>query len=334
MSSSDQVSSGPIELTVEDRAHGWRLDHYVSRLYPNFSRALFQKAISEGKILVNGLQAKAARRLRVNDRLTVNLPTEPDSRIQPESIPLDILFEDDHLVIINKPAGMIVHPGKANYGGTLANALQAHFDELSDMAGQHRPGIVHRLDRNTSGLLVVAKNNQVHHRLSQQFEQREVKKTYLAVVQGIVDFDSDFIETHVRVHPKLREKMTVCEAGNEARVATTFYEVIERFADHTFVRLHPRTGRTHQLRVHMSHLGNPIVADRLYGGGNELRLSATTQLEAGQADRILIHRQALHAFQLTFTHPDSGQTMQFEAPLAADIQDVVDVLQRQTGHSQ
>ena len=142
MTGGGDSSTEPIELTVEDRAHGWRLDHYVARLYPNYSRAAFQKAISSGLVRVNGLQAKPSRRLRVNDRLTVNLPTEPDSSIQPESIPLDILFEDEHLVVINKPAGMIVHPGKANYGGTLANALQAHFDKLSDVAGQHRPGIV------------------------------------------------------------------------------------------------------------------------------------------------------------------------------------------------
>ena len=324
-------SDEPIELTVEDRAHGWRLDHYVSRLYPNYSRSLFQKAISDGLIRVNGLAAKSSRRLHVNDRLSVTLPKEPDSSIEPEAIPLEILFEDEHLVVINKPAGMIVHPGKANYGGTLANALQAHFDELSDIAGQHRPGIVHRLDRDTSGLLVVAKNNQVHHRLSRQFEQREVKKTYLAVVHGVVDFDSDYIETHVRVHSKQREKMSVCPPGNEAREAVTFYEVIERFPEFTFVRLHPKTGRTHQLRLHMSHLGHPIIADRMYGGGTEVRLGDITEVEEGQANRVLIRRQALHAYRLEFTHPDSGQNVAFEAPLASDIQEVVDGLQRQAG---
>jgi 23S rRNA pseudouridine1911/1915/1917 synthase len=264
------------------------------------------------------------------------LPELPDQSLPAEDIPLEIVYEDDSLVVINKAAGMIVHPGKGNYRGTLAGALQFHFDRLSDAAGKLRPGIVHRLDRDTSGLLVVAKDNQVHHRLSEQFERREVVKEYRAVVHGVVERDSDWIETHMRVHPKSRERMCVCAPGGNARQATTFYEVLERFDEFTSVRLLPKTGRTHQLRVHMRHLGHPIVADRLYGGQVPVELIAAAsestieaedepdehgEPEAAAADSSApISRQALHAFRLEFDHPVTQQRIKLEAPLPADIQ--------------
>ena len=332
--SDSPAANESIELTVEARAHGWRVDHYLARLFPNYSRAAFQKAIDQQSVFVNGLPAKRARRLRVNDRLSLQLPAEPDSSLPADDIPIDILFEDEWIVVINKPAGMIVHPGKGNYRGTLAGALQHHFDQLSDVAGKFRPGIVHRLDRDTSGVLIVAKNNQVHHRLSRQFEQREVKKQYRAIVWGEVSFDSDYIETYVRVHPKHREKMRVCQEGGNAREATTFYEVVERFDGFTYVKLSPRTGRTHQLRIHMQHLGHLIVADRLYGGRALLRCSdLKTKKEAdrpndAKSDDILICRQALHAFRLEFCHPESGKNLEFEAPLPTDIEATLSALRR------
>ncbi len=323
---SDELSAQPIVVTVEARAHGWRVDHYLCRLYPNYSRVLFQRAIAQQAVLVNGLPVKMSRRLRVNDLVSVRLPELPDQSLPAENIPLDVVFEDEHLVLINKPAGMIVHPGKGNYGGTLAAALQFHFDRLSDVAGQFRPGIVHRLDRDTSGLLVVAKDNQVHQRLSAQFERREVRKEYRAITWGVMQRDSDFIETHVRVHPKQREKMIVCEADGRAREAVTFYEVLERFYDFTYLRLFPKTGRTHQLRVHMQHLGHAIVADALYGGRASLARSYLSpagrsllrELPAA-ADDLLISRQALHAYRIEFRHPVSNELLEFEAPLPADF---------------
>jgi 23S rRNA pseudouridine1911/1915/1917 synthase len=322
----------PIQLTVEARAHGWRVDHYLSRLFPNYSRALFQKAIEGHAVLVNGLPVKSSRRLRVNDRLSVLLPQPPDHSLPAENIPIDIVFEDDALVVISKPAGLIVHPGKGNYRGTLAGALQFHFDQLSDVAGKFRPGIVHRLDRDTSGVIVIAKNNQVHSRLSGQFERRKVRKEYRAITWGNLELDSDDVETHLRMHPKRREKMCVCAAGNRARDAQTFYEVIERFDGFTSLRLIPKTGRTHQLRVHMQHLGHPIVADRLYGGRDALRLSdlcdaasAGKRPEHDQSD-VLIERQALHALRLEFQHPESGKMLSFEAPLAEDFCRTLDAL--------
>lgn len=322
---SDELSTEtPVELVVEARAHNWRVDHYLSRLFPNFSRALFQRAIDADRVLVNGLAIKPSRKLRVNDVISVRLPEEPDSSLPAEDIPLDVIHEDDSLIVLNKPANMIVHPGKGNYHGTLAGALQFHFDKLSDVAGRFRPGVVHRLDRDTTGVIVVAKDNQVHHALSGQFESRDVKKEYRSIVKGAIELDSDYIETHMRVHPKRREKMTVCEPGGNAREAVTFYEVIERFDGYTYVRLKPRTGRTHQLRVHMQHLGHPIVADPMYGGGKRLRAS---QLPGWTGeDETLIARQALHAFQLEFRHPAAGKTVTFEAPLPEDMQRTLDAL--------
>ena len=333
--SDETLSSEPVELTVESRAHGWRVDHYLVRLFPNYSRSLFKKAIDTEAVLVNGLPVKTSRRLRVNDRVSVRLPDRPDETITPENIPLDVLYEDESLVVISKPPRMIVHPGRGHYSGTLAGALQFHFDSLSDMAGRFRPGIVHRLDRDTSGVLVVAKDNQVHHHLSRQFEQREVKKEYQAIVLGSLEYESDYVETYIRMHRKHREKMCVCEEGGKARQATTFYEVLERFQGFTYVRLRPRTGRTHQLRVHMQHLGHPIVADRLYGGHSCLKRSELAETaksgesateESASEDDILISRQALHAFRLEFRHPQSGQPMSFEAPLPEEFVRTLDAL--------
>ncbi len=318
-------ADNPITLVVEARAHGWRVDHYLARVFPNYSRSLFKRAIDAGCVLLNGLPIKTSRRLRVNDVLSVQLPERPDSSLPPEDIPLEILHEDEALVVINKSADMIVHPGKGNYGGTLAAALQFHFNTLSDLAGRFRPGIVHRLDRDTTGVIVVAKDNQVHNALSSQFERREVQKEYRAICRRVFDRDRDDIETYQRVHPKKREKMMVCESGGNARHAVTRYEVLERFDGFTSVRLLPRTGRTHQLRVQMSHLGHPIVADALYGGGKDLRLShlrnaaAETTADIAERSDVLIARQALHAYRLEFRHPVSGQPVSFEAPLPEDM---------------
>ena len=339
-------SSGPIEITVESRAHGWRLDHYLSRLFSNHSRAQLQRAIESGTILLNGLAARSSRRLRVNDRIWVELPDAEECTIPPEDIPLDVLYEDEAIVVVNKSANLVVHPGRGNYRGTLAGALQFHFNQLSDVAGRHRPGIVHRLDRDTSGVILVAKDNQVHQKLSSQFERREVRKEYRAIVRGVPELASDYIRTFVCVHPRVRERMMVCPEGGNAREAVTFYRTARTFGNRfAFMELHPSTGRTHQLRVHMQHLGNPIVADKLYTGQSMLKKSelyispATTgpfvadKLTGSAADEtaadvdLLICRQALHAFRLTIRHPLSGSEMQFEAPLPEDFQRTLTALE-------
>lgn len=313
-------SAEPIKVVVEARAHGWRIDHYLTRLHPNYSRAAFQRVIDDQGVLVNGLPVKMARRLRVNDSVEFRLPETPDRTLPPEDIPLDVLYDDDSLIVINKPANMIVHPGRGNYMGTLAGALQFHFDKLSDVAGKYRAGIVHRLDRDTSGVLVVAKDNTVHANLSSQFEQRTVEKEYRAICWGEVSFDRDYIETHVRVSFRNRERMMVVPEGNNARFAATFYEVLERHKGFSFMRLCPQTGRTHQLRVHMHHLGHPIVADRLYEGRAGLWMSDLVDNVPEDQDEVLIQRQALHALKLAFNHPVTGQRLEFEAPLPDDFQ--------------
>ena len=297
----------PIRVTVEARAHGWRLDHYLVRLYPNFSRAQFQASIASGAVTVNGLSAKSSRRLRVNDVVELTLPEDAAPRVEPEDLPLSVLYEDEHLVAIDKPADMIVHPGRGQTTGTLVAALQFHFDSLSDVGGMLRPGIVHRLDRDTTGVIVVAKNNQVHHKLSRQFEHREVTKRYLAICWGSPELDSDYIENHVGVSRRNREKMRVVPAGGTARHASTFYEVLERFERLSFLGLSPRTGRTHQLRVHMAHLGHPVLADRLYGG------------DRPEGRELPMRRQALHAHSLEVTHPVTGRSIRFEAPVPEDF---------------
>jgi 23S rRNA pseudouridine1911/1915/1917 synthase len=329
----EELTDEPIQLTVEARAHGWRLDHYLARLYPNYSRAAFQRAIEVGAVRLNGLEVKPARRLRVNDRLSVALVDAPDEGLQSEDIPLTVIYEDDSMAAINKPADMVTHPGKAHFRGTLAAAVQFHFDQVSNVAGQLRPGIVHRLDRDTTGVIVIAKNNQIHHRLSSQFERREVTKEYRAIVRGEIDRHSDRIETFLRVHPKAREKMIVCGEEEGARYACTIFEVLERFDGFTYLRLLPQTGRTHQLRVHCLHLGHPIVADRLYGGHRDLTLGELRdprRLATPQAgdDDTLISRQALHAYRLEVRHPVTDRPLVLQADLPDDFQRTLDALRR------
>lgn len=327
--SEDLSDSEPHELTVEARAHGWRVDHYLTRMYPNYSRALFQRAIDENRVTVNGLIVKASRRLRVNDRIRVQLPSIPDSSLRPEDIPLSIVYEDEYLAVINKPADMVTHPGKANFTGTLAAAVQFHFDQLSDVAGQLRPGIVHRLDRDTTGVIIIAKDNQVHDRLTRQFEQRVVKKEYRAIVRGNLPAEQDYIRTHLKIHPKVREKMITCGPDDEdGKHAVTFYRVLKRFRGFNYVQLLPETGRTHQLRVHMLHLKCPIAADKLYAGHacillDDIQGTATPGVEHG----TLIERQALHAHRLTLRHPVTEVMMEFEAPLPEDMQRLLTALE-------
>ncbi len=330
----DPATGELVSITVEARAHGWRLDHYLNRLFPNHSRAALQRAIQSEHVQLNGLAVRSSRRLRVNDRIDVRLPNSDESRIVPENIPIDVLYEDDALIVVNKRAGIVVHPGRGTYTGTLAAALQYHFNTLSDVAGRHRPGIVHRLDRDTSGVILVAKDNQVHQLVSRQFEQREVKKEYRAIVRGVPELVSDFIRTHVCVHPRVREKMMVCAPGGRAREAVTFYRTAEELGRWAPMELHPQTGRTHQLRVHMLHVGTPIIADKLYTG----QQTFTTEDIGGKSPEedpvLLISRQALHAFRLTIQHPVSRQEMQFEAPLPTDMQQTLDALRNQdTDHN-
>ncbi|MEM9701631.1 MAG: RluA family pseudouridine synthase [Planctomycetota bacterium] len=319
-------------LTVSPEQAGERADLLLGTLFPEHTRSALQKAIRSGDVTLNGGPVKSGHRLRDGDVLAGTAPKAAEPTVPAEELPLDVLHEDDRLIVVNKAAGMIVHPGKGNPTGTLAAALQHRFDSLSDAGGAHRPGVVHRLDRDTSGVLVVAKDNRAHAALSEQFAARTVTKEYAAVAKGVPGFDSDWIETHVRTDPRVRERMQVCGPGGNARSARTFYEVAERFPPRdgrgtgcTHFRLFPHTGRTHQLRVHLKHLGHPILADAMYGGGK----SFTDAEAAGNtkpAGRTLLRRQALHARRLEFDHPETGERQTHEAPLPPDITAVLDAL--------
>ncbi|HJZ91995.1 MAG TPA: RluA family pseudouridine synthase [Gemmataceae bacterium] len=313
---------GPIDLDVKIKSEGMRLDRYLALNFPDFSRSVIQDAIDGGAILVNGKPSKPSYKVRHGDHLRIQLPEPKHDLPVPEDIPLDVLYEDQWLALINKPPDMVVHPAKGNWSGTLVNALQFRFTELSGANGTYRAGIVHRLDRDTSGVILIAKDEAVHRELAAMFEGREVFKEYAAITSGELDRDSDYIEGRIKHHPTDRVKMWVTDDDEdlEAKDACTYYEVVERFRGYTFVRVQPRTGRTHQIRVHLASVGCPVLADKIYGGRDQLRLSDVTGRIPGSDDEVLISRQALHANRLRFRHPRLDRWMEFEAPLPADMQ--------------
>ena len=282
------------QLTVDHDNANIRLDVYLTQTLTDLpSRTFIQRIIDEGGVLVNGQQEKPRYKVVSGDEIKVEFSDEliADKQLKPEKIPLDIFYEDDAIVVINKPVGMTVHPASGIYTGTLANALLYHFKELSDI-NPGRPGIVHRLDKETSGLIVVAKTNQVHARLGRQFERHTVIKKYVALVQGVVRFDQGKIDVPLKRHVKYHDMRQVASLG-EGKEALTFYEVLKRFDKATLVALYPQTGRTHQLRVHMKHLGHAILGDDRYGY------------------KGLFSRLALHAQSIAFEHPLGRQWIEF-----------------------
>jgi 23S rRNA pseudouridine1911/1915/1917 synthase len=244
----------------------------------------------------------------------------------PENIPIDILYQDEWLALVNKPPDMVVHPAKGNWSGTLVNALQWHFrDQLSTENGQLRAGIVHRLDKDTSGVILVAKDDRTHRELAMQFETRKVFKEYVAIAVGELGRDSDYIEGALKMHPHDRLKMIV-SSDPDAKPALSYYEVLERFRGYTLVKIQPRTGRTHQIRVHLLHSGSPVLADKIYGGRDQLKLSDLAPDILPARDRVLISRQALHAFRLRFRHPRTDRWLEAEAPLPSDMRGVIEAM--------
>ena len=314
-----ELSETPTEFAVKARMVGKRIDAYLTSRYPDFSRSVIQKVIDAGAVLINGLPTKASYRVRLDDQIRVWLPDLGDDSFVPEDIPIGIIHEDAGFTVVNKPPGLVTHPGRGNWSGTMVNALQFHFDTLSTVGGEHRPGIVHRLDRDTSGLLIVAKDDRAHKALAWQFESRTIRKEYLALVYGVPSRDSDYIEKPLGTHPTLREKIAVRTLHDGGKEAITFYEVLERFHGHALVRCKPKTGRTHQIRVHLAHIGHPVVADKAYAGRGALTLGDLLGPDDPEADRILIARQALHAHALHFEHPSTGEPLDFTAPLPEDM---------------
>ncbi|MBM3963668.1 MAG: RluA family pseudouridine synthase [Planctomycetes bacterium] len=331
----DPVSLKNLSFTVTEEHANTRIDLYLTLMIDGYSRVFLRRVVMNESVLVDGRPVKPAFRVFPGQVVQiVDLPPAPTDGPIPEAIPLDVLYEDEYLVAINKPAGMVVHPAKGHWSGTLTAALAHHFKELSDAGGPTRPGIVHRLDRETSGVILIAKTNEVHFKLCAQFEARDVHKSYITIVSGRLDRDRDRIIQAIGHHPYQREKMAIRNGHPSSRYAETQFEVTHRFPGYAVLQVFPKTGRTHQIRVHLAHIGCPVLCDRLYAGhtqitrGQLLRRQARGLPNREQDSEVILERQALHAAQIEFTHPRSGQPIVISAPLAADMQRVIDVLQQ------
>ncbi len=327
----------PTEYIIEPVEQSMRLDLFLVQKLPQFSRAHLRRAIDQGGILLNNKsKPKPSHKLSVGDQLTLLKLEVPRSGPKPEKIPLDILYEDDDMAVVNKPAGMIVHPAKGHWAGTLASALAFHFDQLSTTGGETRPGIVHRLDRDTSGVIVVAKNNRAHEALAAQFKARTVEKEYLAILTGAMSRDRDMIDRPIGPHPKVREKMAIRSEPNVGREAQTFFEVQERFPGFLHVIAKPKTGRTHQIRVHIASVRNPVLCDKIYGGRSYVTATEIYRILNAKppqsltavdgTETPLLARQALHASRIKICQPTTGKLLEFQAEIPTDIQSVLDLL--------
>ncbi len=287
------------ELRFVSEVSGVRLDVYISSKNDEYSRSYFKQLIKDGKVLVNGsIPSKSGIMLESGDEIVIDLPEAVTTENAPQDIPLDIVYEDSDLLVINKPQGMVVHPAAGHADGTLVNALLAHCgDELSDINGVIRPGIVHRIDKDTSGLMLACKNNDTHLKLADMLSRHEIVREYRAIVYGVVSPDRGTVDAPIGRSDKDRRKMAVIKDG---KPSVTHFEVVRRYAEATDLSLLLETGRTHQIRVHMSYIGHPVAGDPVY---------------ASRRDKFGLNGQALHSASVTFTHPATGETMHFEAPL-------------------
>lgn len=307
-----------IKKVVPERTRRKRLDLYLVDVKRGISRNVVNKLISEGYVTVNDQPAKAHHLVKPGEVIEIIFPEPEKPTIAAENIPLDVFYEDDDLLVVNKPAGMVVHPGAGNFSGTLVNALLYHCDHLSSIGGPSRMGIVHRLDKDTSGLLVVAKTNSAHLNLARQIQFRTVKRQYLAIVWGTFEMPWGRIEVPIGRDHVDRKKMTVSPIYG--RVAATNYDVLENFGLCSYLSLELETGRTHQIRVHLAHIGHPVFSDSQYGGRRK-RLGGLAPKKRERAAVLLklIKRQALHAAGLAFTHPMTGNKMDFCSDLPDDM---------------
>ena len=322
---SDIATTRLFQHTVVEDEDGQRIDALLAQHLSGYSRVFLRKVVQEGGGRVEGETVKPSFRVRTGQQISVDLPPPPADGPRPEEIALTVIYEDEHLIAIDKPPAMVVHPAKGHWSGTLTSALAFRFRELSDVGGPTRPGVVHRLDRDTSGVIVVAKSNPVHLALAAQFESRTVQKEYFAITLGKVGMDRDIVRVPIGPHPYQRDKMAVRAGHPQSREAETWYEVQERFDGFTAVKLAPKTGRTHQIRVHLAHIGAPVLCDRLYAGHAQItrgqlarRLLKKQPPQPGDDD-VLLARQALHARRLELDHPISGERLVFESPLPADL---------------
>lgn len=322
----DSATAGEtVVRTVEDCEAGWRLDLYLVHHFPKYSRMMIRKAIQSDGVQVDGRGGKTAYRLKPGQRVAFTPPEIVREAPQAEDIPLDILYEDRDLIVVNKPPRMVVHPSRGHWAGTLVSALAWHFGgKLSTVRGPSRPGIVHRLDRDTTGAILVAKNDMIHGKLAALFEEKRIRKEYFAIAWGGPNLDRDMIDQPIGHHPKYREKMTIAKNDPDAKEAQTFYEVVERFRGMTTFHAFPKTGRTHQIRLHLAHIGCPILCDPLYG--KQSRITPAELEGKSPAGAPILTRQALHAHRLTFEHPETGEMLEIVAPIPDDLQRTLEAI--------
>jgi len=298
-------------FSVEREASGKRLDVFLKERLSELSRSRIKNLIEEGKVLVNCKKSKSSYKVKPGDVISIEIPPEKELELSPSDVPFEIIFEDEDIAVINKPAGVVVHPAPGHYEDTLVHGLIKRLRNLSGIGGKIRPGIVHRLDKDTSGIMLVAKNDRAHKTLSEAFKNRLIKKTYFAIVYKVPERKKGKIETFIGRHPVHRKKMAVLPQGREA---ITEYSVIETLYRSSLVELKPFTGRTHQLRVHMSHIGHPILGDPVYGG---------LKHDLPKAPRLM-----LHAGRITFFHPIKKEMFSFEAPFPEDFKNYLEVLRK------
>lgn len=310
---------------VEESSENQRIDRFLAAKLPQYSRSFFKKLIEQNRVRVNALPVKPSHITNAGDQIEVNIPEPVETEIAAENIPLNIIYEDQHLLVVNKPAGMVVHPGAGVRAGTLVNALLHHCTDLSGMSGRLRPGIVHRLDKLTSGLLVVAKDDVSHRHLQKQFAEKTARREYRALVWGRVEPKTGRIETFLNRSKSDRKKFSVSVSG---KPALTNYEVENYFAFLTLVKVWLKTGRSHQIRVHFKHLNHPVFGDADYSGRNKQinRISNLSHRKFALNLLSMMDHQALHAFSLGFEHPVQKKWMDFSAPLPDDFQRVLSKL--------
>lgn len=307
-------------LTVTLTDANIRLDIFLSQKLPDLTRSRIKNLIEQGLISLNDKPAKAGVKIRTGDSITITIPEPQPVKAEPEAIPLDILYEDEQIIVINKPPGLTVHPGAGRIKGTLINALLYHCKDLSGIGGALRPGIVHRIDKDTSGVIVAAKTDKSHRFLSEQFKKHSIKRKYMAIVSGIVKSNEGTIDLPIGRHVSERKKMSV--RTRRGRKAVTHYKVIKRFDRFTLLELTLETGRTHQIRVHLAAIHHPVIGDPVYGKGAPSGLSSAIALLVKN-----LKRQALHAKTLGIIHPETKEHMEFSAPMPDDMQNIIDALE-------
>lgn len=297
-----------LKFVVDSYSEDLRLDVYLSENIKDKSRSYIQNLIRSGKALVCGSIKKGSYKLRLNDEIEVEIPENEKLNVEPENIPIDIIYEDSDVIVVNKPQGMVVHPAPGNYTGTLVNALLYHCTDLSGINGILRPGIVHRIDKDTSGILVVAKNDMAHKKLAEQLKEHSMNRIYNALVEGVIKEDTGTIDKPLGRHPNQRIKMAVVKNG---RRAVTHYKVLNRYKNNTLIECKLETGRTHQIRVHMSYMGHPIVGDPVYGYSKQ---------------KFKLNGQLLHAKKLGFIHPLTNKYMEFDSELPEYFKKVIEII--------